>query len=166
MLQSNSATALLTVSNVAGNSITFSAGDAFNLNASGMTQGTITQLQPYSSATITATRIWMISYYISNADPLRPQLMRQVNMNPPQAVGDVIEDFNLLYEAVVPGTTPPSVTTNITSPTVAQLPYLRDVYVALYARSENPFSQNGVYFRNNLVTAVSIRSLNFFNEFR
>ena len=57
-------------------------------------------------------------------------------------------------------------TTNITSPTVAQLPYLRDVYVSLYARSENPFSQNGVYFRNNLVTAVSIRSLNFFNEFR
>src|SRR5437879_1066018 len=166
MLQSNSATALLTVSNVASNSITFSGGDAFNLNASGMTQGTITQLQPYSSATITATRIWMISYYISNVDPLRPQLMRQVNMNPPQAVGDVIENFNLLYEAVVPGTTPPSVTTNITSPTVAQLPYLRDVYVALYARSENPFSQNGVYFRNNLVTAVSIRSLNFFNEFR
>ncbi|PYU84792.1 MAG: hypothetical protein DMG51_09960 [Acidobacteria bacterium] len=165
MLQSNSgATALLTISSVAGNSITFSAGDAFNLNASGKTAGTITQLQPY--ATITATRIWMISYYISNADPLRPQLMRQVNMNPPQAVGDVIENFNLLYEAVVPGTTPPSVTTNITSPTIAQLPYLRDVYVSLYARSENPFSQNGAYFRNNLVTAVSIRSLNFFNEYR
>jgi prepilin-type N-terminal cleavage/methylation domain-containing protein len=166
MLQSNSATALLTVSDVAGNSITFSAGDAFNLNASGQPAGTITQLQPYTSATITATRIWMISYYISNADPLKPQLMRQVNMNPPQAVGDVIENFNLLYEAVVPGTTPPSVTTNITSPTVAQLPYLRDVYVSLYARSENPFSQNGTYFRNNLVTAVSIRSLNFFNQFR
>jgi len=165
MLQSNSgATALLTISSVAGNSITFSAGDAFNLNASGKTSGTITQLQPY--ATITATRIWMISYYISNADPLRPQLMRQVNMNPPQAVGDVIENFNLLYEAVVPGTTPPSVTTNITSPTIAQLPYLRDVYVSLFARSENAFSQNGAYFRNNLVTAVSIRSLNFFNEYR
>ena len=165
MLQSNSgATALLTISSVAGNSITFSAGDAFNLNASGKTSGTITQLQPY--ATITATRIWMISYYISNTDPLRPQLMRRVNMNPPQAVGDVVENFNLLYEAVVPGTTPPSVTTNITSPTIAQLPYLRDVYVSLYARSENPFSQNGAYFRNNLVTAVSIRSLNFFNEYR
>ncbi len=165
MLQSNSGgTALLTISSVAGNSITFSAGDAFNLNASGKTSGTITQLQPY--ATITATRIWMISYYISNTDPLRPQLMRRVNMNPPQAVGDVVENFNLLYEAVVPGTTPPSVTTNITSPTIAQLPYLRDVYVSLYARSENPFSQNGAYFRNNLVTAVSIRSLNFFNEYR
>src|SRR5260370_9104939 len=101
-----------------------------------------------------------------NGEPLSTQLVRQVNMNPPQAVGDVIENFKLLYEAVVPGTTPPSVTTNITSPTVAQLPYLRDIYVALYARSENPFSQNGAYFRNNLVTAVSIRSLNFFNEFR
>ena len=92
--------------------------------------------------------------------------MRQVNLNPAQAVGEVIENFSLLYDAVVPGSTPPSVTTNITSPTTAQLSYIRDVYVALYARSEDPFSQNGAYFRNNLVTAVSIRSLNFFNEFR
>jgi hypothetical protein len=87
-------------------------------------------------------------------------------MNPPQAVGDVIENFNVLYEAVVPGTTPPSVTTNITSPTVAQLPYIRHVYMSLYARSENPFSKNGAYFRSNLVTAVNIRSLNFFNQFQ
>ncbi|HVH71005.1 MAG TPA: hypothetical protein VNB49_07860, partial [Candidatus Dormibacteraeota bacterium] len=166
MLQSSGGMALLTVSSVAGNTLTFNAGDAFNLNASGLSQGTIAALQPYSSNTITATRIWMITYYISNADPQRPQLVRQVNMNPPQAVGDVVENFNVLYDTIVPGSRPPTVTTNITSPTLAQLPYIRDVYVSLYARSENPYSQNGTYFRNNLVTAVSIRSLDFFNQFR
>jgi hypothetical protein len=166
MLQgNNSVTALLTVSSVAGNSITFSSGDAFNLNASGLSAGTITQMQPYSSYTITATRIWLITYYINTTDPLRPQLMRQVNMNTPQPVGEVIENFSLLYDAVVPGTSPATVTTDISNPTVAQLPYLRDVYVALYARSEDPFNKNGKYFRNNLVTGVSIRSLNFYNQF-
>jgi prepilin-type N-terminal cleavage/methylation domain-containing protein len=167
MLQSNSgAIALMTATGVSGNSVTFSSGDAFNLNGTGQPAGTNTQLGSYLTNAITATRIWMITYYISNADPLRPQLMRQVNLNPPQVVGDVIENFSLLYDCVVPGSSPPTVTTNITSPTVAQLPYIRDVYVSLYARSENPYSQNGAYFRNNLVTAVSIRSLNFFNEFR
>jgi hypothetical protein len=167
MLQSNAgATALLTVSSTTGNSLTFSSGDAFNLNNSGKAFGTIAQLGSYTTAIITATRIWMISYYISNVDPLRPQLMRQVNFNAPQAVGEVIENFSLLYDAVVPGTSPATVTTNITSPTTAQLPYIRDVFITLYARSENPYARTGNYFRNNLTTAVSVRSLNFFNEFR
>jgi Prokaryotic N-terminal methylation motif len=167
MMQSNSgATCLMTVSAVAGNSITFNSGDAFNLNGTGQPAGTITQLGSYTTNTITATRIWMITYYISNADPLRPQLMRRVNMNAPQAVGEVIENFSLAYDAVVPGSSPPSFTTNITSPTASQLPYIRDVYVSLFARSENPYSQTRAYFRNNLVTAVSVRSLDFYNEFR
>jgi prepilin-type N-terminal cleavage/methylation domain-containing protein len=164
--------ALLTVSNVvpATNSISFSAADAFNLNASGQATGTISQIMsPVGSGafpTTTATRIWMISYYVNNSNPLRPQLMRQVNLNPAQAVGEVIENLQIFYDILNAGSSPASVTPGVESPTYAQLSYIRDAYVLLFARSENTYSQNGLYFRNNLETVVSMRGLDFFNEFQ
>jgi hypothetical protein len=164
--------ALLTVSNVVpgSNSISFSAADAFNLNASGQPTGTISQIMsPVGSGvfpTTTATRIWMISYYINNSNPLRPQLMRQVNLNPAEAVGDVIENLQIFYDILNAGSSPASVTPSVESPTYAQLSYVRDAYVLLFARSENTYSQSGTYFRNNLETVVSMRGLDFFNEFQ
>ncbi len=164
--------ALLTVSavNPGANSITFSGGDAFNLNSSGATAGTISQIQsPPGSKnypTTTATRFWMITYYVDNTNPARPQLMRQVNLNAPQAVGEVIENLQIFYDILNSGTSPATVTAGQESPTDAQLPDIRDAYIILYARSENPYSQSGTYFRNNLETVVSIRGLDFFNEFQ
>jgi prepilin-type N-terminal cleavage/methylation domain-containing protein len=165
-------TALLTVSavNPGANSITFSAADAFNLNSSGATAGTISQIQspPGSKIypTTTATRFWMITYYIDITNPARPQLMRQVNMNPPQAVGEVIENLQIFYDILNAGTNPATVTAGQESPTDAQLPDIRDAYIILFARSENPYSQSSTYFRNNLETVVSIRGLDFYNEFQ
>jgi hypothetical protein len=92
--------------------------------------------------------------------------MRVVNLKPAQAVGDAIENIQFIYDILNAGSAPPSVTTDITSPTLAQIPYIRDVYISLFARSESPYSVSKKYFRNNLQTAVSIRSLNFFNEFK
>jgi prepilin-type N-terminal cleavage/methylation domain-containing protein len=163
--------ALLAVSNVvpAANSISFNSGDPFNLNSSGQPTGTITQIQsPAGSGTYpttTATRIWMVTYFIDNSNPLRPQLMRQVNLNQAQAVGEVIENLQIFYDVLNAGSSPPSVTSGVESPTLAQLPYIRDAYILLYARSENPYSQSGTYFRNNLETVVSMRGLDFYNEF-
>jgi len=168
---SSGSTALLTVSavNPAANSITFNAGDAFGLNSSGATAGTITQIQspPGSKSypTTTATRFWMVTYYIDNTNPARPQLMRQVNLNQPQAVGEVIENLQIFYDILNSGSSPATVTSGQESPTDAQLPDIRDAYIILYARSENPYSQSKTYFRNNLETVVSIRGLDFFNEF-
>lgn len=164
--------ALLTVStaNLAGNSIVFSTADAYVLNNSGKTSGTIKQIQsPVGSgtyATTTASRIWMITYFIDKSIPTRPQLMRQVNLRPAQTVGDATENMQFIYDILNAGSTPPSVTTDVANPTLAQIPYIRDVYISLFARSESPFSVSKKYFRNNLQTAVSIRSLNFFNEFK
>jgi prepilin-type N-terminal cleavage/methylation domain-containing protein len=164
--------ALMTISNVnvGANSITFSAGDAFNLNASGQATGTISQIMsPPGSLTFpttTATRIWMVTYFLDNTNPLRPQLMREVNLNPAQAVGEVIENLQIFYDVLNAGSTPPSVTPAVEAPTYAQLAYVRDAYVLLYARSENPYSQSRTYFRNNLETVVSMRGLDFFNEFQ
>lgn len=164
--------ALLVASNVSSsaNSITFSSGDAFGLNNSGKTAGTIAQVQsPPSSGsypTTTATRIWMITYFIDNSNPQRPQLMRQVNLNPPQAVGEVIENLQIFYDILNAGSTPPSVTAGQENPTAAQLPDIRDAYILMYARSETTYAQSGLYFRNNLETVVSIRGLDFYNEFQ
>jgi hypothetical protein len=165
--------ALLCVSNVnpGANTITFSGGDAFNLNASGAATGTIAQIQqPPSSGnypTTTATRFWMITYFIDNTNPQRPLLMRQVNLNPPQAVGEVIENLQIYYDILNAGSNPVTVTTEQENPTTAQLPDIRDAYIIMYARSEVTSSPNSSqYIRNNLETAVSIRGLDFYNEFQ
>ena len=156
--------------NVAANSITFSPADPFGLNAPGTTSGTIAQIQsPPNSGnypTTTATRVWMITYFIDNSNPNRPELMRQVNLKQPQAVGEVIENVQIFYDILNAGSSPVTVTAGLENPTDAQLPDIRDAYIILYARSENPYSQNKTYFRNNLETVVSIRGLDFYNEFQ
>jgi prepilin-type N-terminal cleavage/methylation domain-containing protein len=173
LLQANGgAMALLSISsvNLGGNSIVFnSATDPFKLNNSGKSSGTIAQIQlPALSGTYTtttATRVWMDTYYIDNSNPLAPMLMRQVNMKAAQEVGEVVENMTFVYDVVVAGSVPPTVSSTV-NPTAAQLPYVRDVYPWLFARSENKYSVSKNYFRNNLQTAVNIRSLSFYNEFK
>ncbi len=66
--------ALLTVTGVAGQILTFAPGDAFKLNGRSEAGGTIQYLQTSSTCggaatcfpTTLATRIWMISYYLDN----------------------------------------------------------------------------------------------------
>jgi prepilin-type N-terminal cleavage/methylation domain-containing protein len=148
---------LWTVSTVApgSNQVTFTTGDAFGLNASTLPAGTVT-----------ATRVWMITYYIDNSNAQRPQLMREVNLNGANAVGDVIENMQIFYDIVQPSSNPPALAAvEQESPTFAQLPYIRDAYIMLFARSQDASMQGGTYFRNNLSTTVSIRGLSFYNEY-
>jgi prepilin-type N-terminal cleavage/methylation domain-containing protein len=179
LLQANGGgMALLTVSsvNLASNQIVFnSATDPFALNNSGKTSGTITQIQSPAGSltytTTTATRVWMVTYYLANStassgNPAVPMLMRQVNMRAAQPVGDVIENMQFYYDVLTAGSSPPVVTPEVANPTAAQLPYVRDAYVLLYARSETPYIVSQQYFRNNLETVVNIRSLNFYNQFQ
>jgi len=173
--------ALLTVTgvNLGGNSITFACGDAFNLNCSGKATGTVVQMQnggTWNNVTVTATRVWMVSYYISNANPLRPMLMRQLNLNAAQPVGEVIENMQIFYDVLNAGSAPPALLVPAENENplgtpgagwgFGSLAYVRDCYVVLFARSENPYSQSKTYLRNNLQTVISIRGLDFYNEFR
>jgi hypothetical protein len=179
LLQANGGgMALLSISsvNLATNQIVFnSATDPFALNNSGMTSGTIAQVHSPAGSltytTTTATRVWMITYYLANSagtvgNPPVPMLMRQVNMRTAQPVGEVIENMQFYYDVLTAGSSPPVVTPEVANPTAAQLPYVRDAYVLLFARSEHTYSVSQQYFRNNLETVVNIRSLNFYNEFR
>jgi prepilin-type N-terminal cleavage/methylation domain-containing protein len=162
---------LMVVSSVnqAANSMTFSSGDAFGLNASGQPSGTIAKIEsPAASGTFpptVATRVWMITYYVDNSNPTRPQLMRQVNLKPATAVGDEVEHLQVFYDILNAGSSPVTVSAEVENPTVAQLPYIRDAYIILYARSDSKFSLSNDFVRNNLETVVSIRGMDFYNEF-
>jgi len=160
LANAGASTAMMTITGVAGQVVTFAPGDAFALNGAAPPGG--------GGQPLTATRIWMISYYINNANPQLPLLMRQVNLNTTQEVAEVIENMQLFYDLINPGANPPALLAppEQENPAYANLPYIRDAYVQLYARSEKTFTVSKQYFRNNLVTVVSVRGLDFYNEFQ
>jgi prepilin-type N-terminal cleavage/methylation domain-containing protein len=168
MFQNGFGTTVQCVTGVAGQVVAFAGGDPFKLNGIADPSGTIVQIQngipspggPYPPTT--ATRIWMITYYLSitaPATPLRPMLMRQVNFNAPQPVGEVIENLGITYD--INGGLP---NTEFIEPLYSPN-LVRKVNLSLASRSEWAYSKTNQYFRNNLQTQVSIRSLAFFNQF-
>jgi prepilin-type N-terminal cleavage/methylation domain-containing protein len=152
------------VTNVAGNVVSFSAGDAFGLNGVAATSGTIAQLKVGGVfPPISATRIWMITYFISTANPQVPILMRQVNFNAAQEVGQVIEGLQFSYDLTNPTVLPGTNERNIVAPDTPN--QIRKVNIYLAARSEYPYSVTNQYFRTNLMTQISMRSLTFQNRY-
>jgi prepilin-type N-terminal cleavage/methylation domain-containing protein len=178
-------TALQFVTSVSGQTINFASGDPAGLNglsASTYPDGTVAKLVA-SGDPITVTRIWMITYYEdSTTNPLRPQLVRQVNYPnyptaataryPAQPIGEAIEDLEFTYDIInsnAPNGTYPNGPGDATSPNLAYDSPLqiRAVNVFLAGRSEFPFvtTNNSQYLHNNLSTQVSIRNLAFVNQF-
>jgi hypothetical protein len=168
MLSNAKGYAILTVTtaNVAANSLTFAAGDAFNLNGAAAAQGTIAQLQtaPNNFPPTSATRIWMVTYYIDNlTDPTRPQLMRQVNFGPAQSVGQVLEDLQISYDISNGAPIPPA---NIKQPVFPDTPSeIRKVNLYLAGRSDGRFAQSGQFFRQNLLTQVTLRAMAYIPKY-
>lgn len=167
-------TAIQTVTSVSGQEVFFAKSDAFNFNGqiAKATGGTMAQLENPSGSGLwpstTAARVKMVTYYIdSAANPLQPQLMRMINFNTPEPVGQGIEDLQIsygiansnnpaLYGAVGPGNTKYPLGTDTPA-------NIREVNLFVAARSENAYSQNGQFFRNNMVTKICVRSLSFVN---
>jgi prepilin-type N-terminal cleavage/methylation domain-containing protein len=172
-------TAIQTVTDANGQVLTFAKNtsiDQFGFNQTGASQGTLIQLQNRDLVTglpngtyppITATRIFMVTYYLNNiADPLRPRLMRQLNFNPAQPVGDVVEAMQVRFN-FVDGNTPPTFFPNFSSvPPGLNENHIRSVNIFLGARSNRPTSRNLNYLRDNLSTQVSLRSLSYFNRYQ
>jgi prepilin-type N-terminal cleavage/methylation domain-containing protein len=155
------------VTNVAGPLVTFAQGDAFGLNGVNAASGTITQMQtaPGVFPPTSATRIWMVTYYIDAVTaPGRPQLIRQVNFKAPSVVGEVIEGMQISYDVVnAVATAPPNNARNIIAPDSPN--QIRKANLYLMARSENAYSVTKQYFRANLMTQVGLRGLSFQNRY-
>jgi len=175
MFTNNLGTALLAVTSVSGQSLTFAPGDAFHLNGRTETAGTIQQLETGGSAcgggtacfpTTLATRIWMISYYLDNiTSPPYTRLIRQVNMNAATPVGETLENLQFTYN-YIDGATNPS--NQVSVPIGNSENNIRSVNVYLGARSSHPVQDgnNSFYARSNLMTQVSLRSLALVNRYQ
>jgi prepilin-type N-terminal cleavage/methylation domain-containing protein len=174
--------AIQTVTAVSGQTLTFTsglgAGDTFALNGSGKPAGTIIQLQNYTTNAVgvrtyngtypptTASRIWMISYYLDDTtDPGRVRLVRRTNFNPAVVVGETIENLQFTYNYVSGGTTlsnQPGVPANFSENQI------RSVSVYLGARSDNALNTTGTsaYLRNSIQTQVCLRSLSYVDQYK
>ncbi len=170
--------AIQTVTSVAGQVVSFAANDAFNFNAmlAKATAGTLKQLQngiaspggPYPPTT--AARVKMVTYWADNVlNANDPQLMRQVNFNPAQPIAQGIEDLQIsyvianpasvaLYGAAGPGNAKQPLGTDTPS-------QIREVNLFVGGRSDTAYSVTGQFFRDNMITKVSVRSLSFVNKY-
>jgi type II secretory pathway pseudopilin PulG len=168
------ATTIQSVTSVAGQVVSFAAGDAFGFNAhvASHTPGSLYTLQtPANSGlygTTTATRVKLVTYYVDNSNPNLPNLMRQVNFRTPVVIGQGIESLQVSYG--IAGSNNPAVYAN--GPGNAKYPMgtdtptqIREVNLFVAGRSENTFSQGGQFFRNNMVTKICVRSLSFINRY-
>lgn len=191
MFHNQNGTALEYVTSVAGQVINFAGGDPAGLNQTGLPNGTVANLAtaPGVFPPTTITRIWMVTYYIDATNPLDPQLIRQVSYpgypaaapaNPPQAIADDIE--NLAFSYAITNSTDPAGTYpttpfaapfttgpgNASTPILPDTPaQIRAVNVFLAGRSEQVYKETNTpeFLRNNLTTQVSVRSLEFTNQF-
>lgn len=163
--------AIQEVTSVSGQTLNFAGGDGLNLNARTDPQGTMTQLENTNTSgnpngtfpPTTATRIWMVTYYLDNVtDPLHIRLIRRVNYNAGQPVGETIENLQFKYN-FIDGVTNPSGQQTI--PTGLSESQIRAVDVILGARSTSVWSKNHTYLRNNLMTQVSLRSMAYVNRY-
>jgi prepilin-type N-terminal cleavage/methylation domain-containing protein len=169
MLSNGQGNILQEVTAIGGNGATFAAGDGLDLNGQAAASGTIKQIELNPNATpptfppTSVTRIWMITYFLdTTTNPQRPQLMRQVNFRPAQAVGQVMEGLQISYDIVnAVATAPANDARNIIAPDSPN--QIRKINLYLAARSETPYTVSKQYFRDNLVTQVSLRSLSFQN---
>jgi prepilin-type N-terminal cleavage/methylation domain-containing protein len=183
MFSNNNGTALAYVTGVAGQVINFAGGDPAGLNGLGVAvPGSLANLLSKGAAPTTITRVWMVTYYLdTTTNPTRPQLMRQVNypnypagaaVDPPQALADGIEALQFTYD-IINSSAPAGTYPNGPGDAPAPNPLfdnpsqIRAANVLLAGRSEYAYTGAGVprFFRNNLSTQVSIRSLSFSNQF-
>jgi prepilin-type N-terminal cleavage/methylation domain-containing protein len=182
MFSNANGNAIQTVTSVSGQTLTFAtglaAGDAYSLNGTGKPAGTLIQLQNSTTNSsgvktylgtyppTTATRIWMISYYLDDVtDPGHVRLIRRTNFNPGVAVGETIENLQFTYNYVNGST----VLANQTAvPAGYSENQIRSVDVYLGARSDYAMT-NGrgshAYIRNSLQTQVCLRSMSYVNQF-
>jgi len=156
--------AIVTVTSVSWPTVNFAKGDAFNLNQTGAPKGTLLQLQnPDGSYPVTtATRIWMISYYLDNlADPAHVRLIRRVNFNPGQPVGETLENLQFTYNYNDGKTT-----NQVGVPLGLSESQIRSVNVMLGVRSVNRWARDNRYIRNNFMTTISLRSMAYVPQYQ
>jgi hypothetical protein len=156
--------------------IQFGARDALNLNQRGASiAGNVLDIQtsPGVFPPTTVSRIRMLSYFLdATADP--PRLMRRINAEPARTVAFGIESLQFSYDLVNGLTNPTDVKMNATDlagggacgAAPCSPNQIRKANLFLAARSRGRYTATQQFFRNTLVTQVSLRSLAFVDRYR
>jgi hypothetical protein len=155
------------VTSVNGQVMGFVKGDPYDLNGRTDPAGTISQLQSGGVyPPTTATRIWMVTYYLDNTNASGPRLMRQVNFFTPEPVAESIEALWITYN-FVNGAACGAVCSNQPIPPAGMnANQMMSTNIFLGARSDAPFTWTKQTFRDNLIAQISLRGLAFTNEFQ
>lgn len=146
--------------------VTFDMNDDMRVNQRGVPGGTLMNLQesPGVFPPTTATRVWMVSYYVdTTTDPDVPRLVRRINMGDNLAIAMGVENVQITYD-LVDGVTNP---TNLNDLPVGNSPnQIRKANLFLLARSLDIDRQTGNFYRNSMATQVGLRSLTFVDRYR
>jgi prepilin-type N-terminal cleavage/methylation domain-containing protein len=159
------------VTSISGQTMNFAKGDPYDLNGRTDPAGTIYQLQSSTSPSVTyppttATRIWMVTYYLDNTNPAGPRLMRQVNFFTPEPVAESIEALWITYNFVNGTLCGASCSNQPIPPAGMSANQMMSTNIFLGARSDAAFGWTKQTFRDNLIAQISLRGLAFTNEFQ
>ncbi|HEY0871879.1 MAG TPA: type II secretion system protein [Vicinamibacterales bacterium] len=191
MLTKGSLSALAQVTRVNGQHVSFEPGDSLNLNQPNAEMGTVKWIRnappttnpPGQFISTTATRIRMISYYIdATTDPQRPRLVRRINNGHETAfdnslgttVAFNVENLQITYDLANGVSNPANVRmvaadlngSGACSPDPCSPNQIRKLNVMLRARSSARLTATQQFFRNELTTQVSLRSMAFVDRYR
>lgn len=150
---------------VSGQVVTFGGTDSMRFNQRNAGQGTIMQLQssPGVFPPTTATRIWMISYYINEPTPGQRQLIRRVNNGEENPIALDVDDLQLTYDLVDGLTNPTGLDEALAPQSPAQI---RKVNLQLSTRSSGQSTTTRQHQQHSLSTSVSLRSLSFTDRYQ
>jgi prepilin-type N-terminal cleavage/methylation domain-containing protein len=157
--------AIQQVTRVEGQRMYFDPGDSLQLNQRTASEGTIMELKDSATTfpATTATRLIMVTYYLdTTTNPARPSLVRRINNRTGRPVAVVVENLQITYD-LVDGVTNPS---NVAAPAASSSNQVRKVNLFIGARSANRDSHQRTFFRNDLSTQVSLRSLSFMDRYQ
>lgn len=156
-----SALGIVTAVDTDTNEITFGSADPLNLNQATAANGWIPNLQdagpPVTYPPAVAKKVQMITYYLDNTNPSRPQLARQFGASAANPVALIITGLQFTYD-LSNGTTVNQRDT--TTPNE-----IRKVNLMVTARSEHPGRKSRQYYTNTIFTSVTIRNLAYRDKY-
>jgi len=177
LFTNNLGSAVGEVTNVAGGGlptvVSFSNGDALNLNQSGAASGRIADI---SGATNTvAYRLMVITYYLDlpagadnkqyTADDGQPRLMRQVSGHPPTPVAEEISGLQFTYDIYDDATGQATANLKDAGMGVGKSPnQIRKINMSLSARA--PLQGHGGYQNFDVATSISARNMSFKDRYQ
>ena len=150
---------LQTVTAVDASRVYFGLHDWFNFNQPGAEQGSVSQIVANPMPQGSVSRVLMLTYYVDASSSATPRLTRVRNSGSPEALAGVFEELEFFYD-IVDGATNPTLQDTTSSPN-----QIRKVTIHLGVRSDTLSPVRNDYVRNHVSTALSIRSLAYFDRY-